>query len=139
MVDKLTTIIASKTTTVEINRDKPTVIIGQRINPTGRKKILAALKAGDLSIVSTDAVVQVQAGAALLDVNAGLSGADEPVLLQQVMRTVMDVTEVPLGIDTANPVALEAALSIYEGTALVNSANGEEKSLKAVLPLVKES
>jgi 5-methyltetrahydrofolate--homocysteine methyltransferase len=80
----------------------------------------------------------VQAGARVLDVNAGVPGADEPALLQQVMRAVMEVTGVPLCIDTANPLALEAALSIYEGKALVNSVNGEEKSLKAVLPLVKE-
>jgi len=85
-----------------------------------------------------DAIAQVQAGARILDVNAGVPGVDEPALLQQVVRTVMEVTDVPLCIDTANPSALEAALSIYAGKALVNSVNGEEKSLKAVLPLVKE-
>ena len=138
MTDNLTTIIASKTTRVEINRDKPTVIIGERINPTGRKKVLAALEAGDFDIVRSDAVSQVRAGARVLDINAGVPLADEPALLQQVMRTVMEVTDVPLCIDTANPSALEAALSIYEGRALVNSVNGEEKSLQAVLPLVKE-
>ena len=138
MADNPTTIIASKTASVEICREKPTVIIGERINPTGRKKVLAALETGDFDIVRSDAVSQVQAGARVLDVNAGVPGADEPALLQQVMRAVMEVTGVPLCIDTANPSALEAALSIYEGKALVNSANGEEKSLKAVLPLVKE-
>jgi 5-methyltetrahydrofolate--homocysteine methyltransferase len=138
MTDNPTTIIASKTTSVEICREKPTVIIGERINPTGRKKVLAALEAGDFDIVRTDASSQVQAGAAVLDVNAGVPGADEPALLQQVMRTVMEVTDVPLCIDTADPSALEAALSTYGGKALVNSVNGEEKSLKAVLPLVKE-
>ena len=138
MAENLTTTIGSKTSNVEICRDKPTVIIGERINPTGRKKVLAALEAGDFDIVRNDAVSQVEAGAPVLDVNAGVPGADEPVLLQQVMRTVMDVTDVPLCIDTANPSALEAALSIYEGKALVNSVNGEEKSLNAVLPLVKE-
>ena len=138
MTDNLTTIIASKTTRVEINRDKPTVIIGERINPTGRKKVLAALEAGDFDIVRSDAVSQVRAGARVLDINAGVPLADEPALLQQVMRAVMEVTDVPLCIDTANPSALEAALSIYEGRALVNSVNGEEKSLQAVLPLVKE-
>jgi len=138
MTDNLTTIIAAKTTSVEICRDKPTVIIGERINPTGRKKVLAALEAGDFDIVRSDAISQVQSGATILDVNAGVPGADEPVLLQQVMRTVMEVTDVPLCIDTANPLALEAALSIYAGKALVNSVNGEEKSLNAVLPLVKE-
>jgi 5-methyltetrahydrofolate--homocysteine methyltransferase len=138
MANNLTTIIASKTTTVEINREKPTVIIGERINPTGRKKVLVALKADDFSIVRDDAIAQVQAGAKVLDVNAGVPGADESVLIQQVMRTVMEVTDVPLCIDTADPAALEAALSIYEGKALVNSVNGEEKSLESVLPLVKE-
>jgi len=138
MADNLTTIIALKTTSVEICREKPTVIIGERINPTGRKKVLAALEAGDFDIVRSDAISQVQAGARVLDVNAGVPGADEPVLLQQVMRAVMEVTDIPLCIDTANPSALEAALSIYQGKALVNSVNGEEKSLKAVLPLVKE-
>jgi len=138
MADNPTTIIASKTASVEICREKPTVIIGERINPTGRKKVLAALETGDFDIVRSDAISQVQAGARVLDVNAGVPGADEPALLQQVMRAVMEVTGVPLCIDTANPSALEAALSIYEGKALVNSANGEEKSLIAVLPLVKE-
>jgi len=138
MADNLTTIIASKTTSVEICRDKPTVMIGERINPTGRKKVLAALEAGDFDIVRSDAISQVQAGARVLDVNAGVPGADEPALLQQVMRAVMEVTGVPLCIDTASPPALEAALSIYDGKALVNSVNGEEKSLNAVLPLVKE-
>ena len=138
MAANLTTSIASKTTSVEICREDPTVIIGERINPTGRKAVLAALEAGDFDIVRTDAISQVQAGAEVLDVNAGVPGADEPALLQQVMRTVMEVTDVPLCIDTADPLALEAALSIYEGKALVNSVNGEDKSLQTVLPLVKE-
>ena len=138
MPGNLTTTIASKNTNVEICREKPTVIIGERINPTGRKKVLTALEAGDFEIVRVDAVSQVQAGATVLDVNAGVPGVDEPALLQQVVRTVMEVTDVPLCIDTANPLALEAALSIYTGKALVNSVNGEEKSLQTVLPLVKE-
>ena len=138
MADYLTTIIASGTTSVEICRDKPTVIIGERINPTGRKKVLAALEAGEFDLVRSDAISQVQAGASILDVNAGVPGADEPALLRQVVRAAMEATGVPLCIDTANPPALEAALSVYEGKALVNSVNGEEKSLKAVLPLVKD-
>jgi len=138
MAGDLTTIITSGSTSVEICREKPTVIIGERINPTGRKKVLAALEAGDFDIVRSDATSQVQAGARVLDVNAGVPGADEPALLQQVVRAVMEVTDVPLCIDTANPSALESALSIYTGKALVNSVNGEEKSLQAVLPLVKE-
>jgi 5-methyltetrahydrofolate--homocysteine methyltransferase len=138
MAENLTTIVSSATQTVEIRRDSPTVIIGERINPTGRKKVLAALKEGDFDIVRRDAEDQVAAGAAILDVNAGVPGADEPALLQQVMRTVMNVTDVPLCIDTADPEALSAALSLYEGKALINSVNGEERSLNAVLPLVKE-
>jgi 5-methyltetrahydrofolate--homocysteine methyltransferase len=138
MTKNLTTIISSTQQTVEISRNNPTVIIGERINPTGRKKVLAALQEGNFDLVRQDAIDQVAAGAAILDVNAGVPDADEPALLQQVLRTVIEVTDVPLCIDTANPKALAAALSIYEGKALVNSVNGEEKSLEAVLPLVKE-
>ncbi|RME73260.1 MAG: pterin-binding protein [Chloroflexi bacterium] len=138
MAKDLTTVVSSKTKTVEINRNNPTVVIGERINPTGRKKVLAALKEGNFDMVRQDARDQVAAGAHILDVNAGVPGADEPALLKQVMQTVMEVTDVPLCIDTADPEALAAALSVYEGKALVNSVNGEERSLEAVLPLVKE-
>lgn len=134
----LTTIVKSATKSVEIHRLSPTVIIGERINPTGRKLMLNALRDGDFDIVRRDAILQVEAGARILDVNAGVPGADEPVLLQQVLRTVMEVTDVPLCIDTADPVALEAALKIYPGKALVNSVNGEKDSLEAVLPLVAQ-
>lgn len=138
MTENLTTILSTKTTTVEISRDKPTAIIGERINPTGRKKVLAALQKGNFGIVRQDAVDQVAAGAQILDVNAGVPGADEPALLKQVLSTVMEVTGVPLCIDTAKPEALAEALSIYDGKALINSVNGEERSLDAVLPLAKE-
>lgn len=138
MTENLTTTISSATQTVEICRGQSTIIIGERINPTGRKKVLAALQTGDFDRVRQDATSQVEAGAAILDVNAGVPGADEPALLKQVLQTVMAVTDVPLSIDTANPAALAAALATYEGKALVNSVNGEEKSLQAVLPLVKE-
>lgn len=138
MTENLTTILSTKTTTVEISRDKPTAIIGERINPTGRKKVLAALQKGNFGIVRQDAVDQVAAGAQILDVNAGVPGADEPALLKQVLSTVMEVTGVPLCIDTAKPEALAEALSIYDGKALINSVNGEERSLEAVLPLAKE-
>ncbi len=138
MPDNMTTIVSSKSKTVEINRNRPTVIIGERINPTGRKLVLAALQEGNFDIVRQDAASQVEAGAAILDVNAGVPGADEPELLKRVLSTVMEVTDVPLCIDTADPEALEAALSLYEGKALVNSVNGEEKSMANVLPLVKE-
>ncbi len=99
----LTTVVRSATKTVEINRDKPTVVIGERINPTGRKQVLAAFQAGDFSIARADALAQVEAGADMLDVNAGVPGADEPVLLVQVLQTVMAATDVPLCIDTADP------------------------------------
>jgi len=138
MTENLTTVLSSKTQSVEINRAQPTVIIGERINPTGRKQVLVALQEGSFDIVRKDAQDQVAAGAIVLDVNAGVPGADEPALLQQVLRTVMEVTDVPLCVDTADPKALEAALSLYPGKALVNSCNGEERSLNAVLPLVKE-
>ena len=138
MAENLTTVVSSKTQTVEINRGNLTVIIGERINPTGRKLMLKALQAGDFDIVRKDAANQVEAGAKILDVNAGVPGADEPALLKQVLSTVMEVVDVPLCIDTADPKALEAALSMYEGKALINSVNGEERSLEAVLPLAKE-
>jgi len=138
MTENLTTLVSSKSETVEINRKNPTVIIGERINPTGRKLMLKALQEGDFDVVRRDAKSQVQAGAKVLDVNAGVPGADEPALLKQVMKTVMEVVDVPLCIDTADPEALEAALKAYEGKPLINSVNGEERSLAAVLPLVKE-
>lgn len=138
MAENLTTIISSKNQNVEINRANPTVIIGERINPTGRKLMLKALQEGNFEVVRKDAKNQVEAGAKILDVNAGVPGADEPALLKEVMATVMDVTDIPLCIDTADPEALEAALKAYEGKALINSANGEERSLGTILPLAKE-
>jgi 5-methyltetrahydrofolate--homocysteine methyltransferase len=138
MNENLTTLLKSKTKTVKIHRDLPTVIIGERINPTGRKAVLEALQAGNFDIVRKDALDQVAAGAAVLDINAGVPGADEPVLIQQIIRNVQEVVDVPLCFDTASPHALAAALSIYEGKALINSVNGEERSLNNVLPLAKE-
>lgn len=138
MVENQKTILSSKTKTVEIYRDSHTVMIGERINPTGRKVVLAALKEGNFELVRQDAIKQVEAGATVLDVNAGVPGADEVALLSQVMQEVMSVVDVPLCIDTANPQALEEALKLYEGKALINSMNGEEKSLETVLPIAKE-
>lgn len=138
MADDITTTISSASKTVEINRSNPTVIIGERINPTGRKKVLAALKEGDFDQVRKDAQDQVEAGALILDVNAGVPGADEPALLVDVLGAVMEVTDVPLCIDTADAEALARALENYEGKALINSVNGEEESLEAVLPLAAE-
>ncbi len=133
----LTTIVSSETEEVKINRELPTVIIGERINPTGRKSLQEQLRQGDFSLVKKDAAAQVEAGAAILDVNAGVPKADEPQLIVEMMQQIREVTQVPLCIDTANPKALEAALKNYKGKALVNSVNGEEAKLEAVLPLIK--
>jgi 5-methyltetrahydrofolate--homocysteine methyltransferase len=138
MAENLTTTVSSKNQTVEINRALPTVVIGERINPTGRKKLQAELEAHIFNIVQHDASAQVLAGAAILDVNAGVPDGDEPRLIAETIRAVMAVTDVPLCIDTADPDALEAALKIYEGKALINSVNGETRSLENMLPLVKE-
>ncbi len=138
MAENLTTIVSSKTKEVLISRDQPCVIIGERINPTGRKKLAAALQEGNFDIVRHDAVAQVEAGAKILDVNVGVPGADEPALLVQAIQAVREVTGVPLCIDTADAAALEAGLKVYDGKALINSVNGEEARLVSVLPLVKE-
>ena len=138
MPENLTTTVSSTNLTVEINRTLPTVVIGERINPTGRKKLQTELEAHKFDIVQHDATTQVQSGAKILDVNAGVPDADEPKLIVETIRAVMAVTDVPLCIDTADPDALEAALKIYEGKALVNSVNGETRSLEKMLPLVKD-
>jgi 5-methyltetrahydrofolate--homocysteine methyltransferase len=138
MANNLTTVVRSATQEVSISRELPTVIIGERINPTGRKKLQEELKQGKFDIVRNDVLAQVAAGAAILDVNAGVPQADEPVLLVEMLRFVSDLTEIPLCIDTANVTALEKALKFYKGKALVNSVNGEEAKLASVLPLIKE-
>jgi 5-methyltetrahydrofolate--homocysteine methyltransferase len=130
--------ISSKTQEVVISRDLPVVIIGERINPTGRKKLAAALEAGDMSVVQEDARRQVEAGSQVLDVNVGVSGADEKALMLEALDAVREVTEVPLCIDSASPAVLAAGLAAYQGKALVNSVNGEEAKLKEVLPVVAE-
>jgi 5-methyltetrahydrofolate--homocysteine methyltransferase len=121
---------------VTIADNLPTVIIGERINPTGRKKLQAALLANDFSIVASEARAQTAAGAHMLDVNVGVAGGDEPRLIVEAMKVVMDNSPVPLCIDSANPIALEAALKIYPGVALVNSVTGEDDKLDIVLPLI---
>jgi 5-methyltetrahydrofolate--homocysteine methyltransferase len=138
MAKNLTTVVSSATQEVSISRDLPTVIIGERINPTGRKKLQEELRKGKLDIVRNDVVAQVEAGAAILDVNAGVPQADEPALLVEMLQFVSELTEVPLCIDTANVKALERALKFYKGKPLVNSVNGEEAKLESVLPLIKE-
>ncbi len=138
MAEKLTTTIRSESQEVLINCDLPTVIIGERLNPTGRKKFQRELKDRKFDIVRRDALAQVEAGARILDVNAGVPQADEPTLLVEMIKVVTEVTDVPLCIDTAKISALKASLKFYKGKALVNSVNGEEKKLETILPLVKE-
>ena len=133
-----TTILSSATKKVQISRHGPTVLIGERINPSGRKRLAAALLAGDMSIVESEARAQVAAGADIIDINVGAAGVDEERILPLAVQTAMAATDVPLSIDTTNPAALRAALAVYRGKALVNSVNGEESSLARVLPLVKE-
>ena len=138
MASNLTTIISSSDREVSISRDLPTVIIGERINTTGRKKLQDELRQGNFETVRKDAAAQIEAGAALLDVNAGVAGLDEPALLKEMIDVVREMTDVPFCIDTANPKALEGALAQYQGKPLVNSVNGEEARLETVLPLIKE-
>jgi 5-methyltetrahydrofolate--homocysteine methyltransferase len=128
---------------VVISDDRPTVIIGERINPTGKKKLSAALVAGDLSIVHKEALAQVEAGADVLDVNVGAAGVDEVELLPRAVKLVMETVDVPICIDTADTEAMALALAVHkelapEGKPLINSVNGEEERLEGVLPLVAE-
>ena len=136
--NNLETIVSSATRTVTISRNGPVVIVGERINPTGRKALIAALREGNMDVVRRDAIAQAEAGASILDVNAGVPDVDEPALMRQIIRAVREVTDLPLCIDSPNPATLEAGLSIYDGKALINSVNGEERSLNSILPLVKK-
>ena len=122
---------------VIIGDDQPTVLIGERINPAGKKELAESLKAGNLEIVRKEALAQVQAGADILDVNVGTFGVDEVTLLPKAVQAVMGTVDVPLCLDSSKPDALEAALKVYEGKPLVNSVTCEEHSLKRILPLVK--
>ena len=130
------TLLTSAHKEVRIGFDRPFVIIGERINPTGRKMLAEEMKQGDYSRVEADAIAQVEAGAHMLDVNAGIPLADEPAILAEAIKLVQSVTDVPLSIDSSIVAALEAGLSVYQGKALVNSVTGEEERLEAVLPLV---
>ena len=132
------TVVSSSTKEIRIGVDHPFVIIGERINPTGRKLLAEEMKAGNLERVVTDAVAQVEAGALMLDVNAGVPLADEPGILAESIKLVQSVTEVPLCIDSSIIEALEAGLSVYQGKALLNSVTGEEERLEVILPLVKK-
>jgi len=139
------TVVASRTRTVTIGFDEPFCVIGERINPTGRKKLAAELEAGDFSTIEKDALEQVACGAMVLDINAGVvynSNPDpnqtEPPLMRQVLRTVTALVDVPLCIDSSVPAALEAGLEEVDGRPLLNSVTGEEERLEAILPLVKK-
>jgi 5-methyltetrahydrofolate--homocysteine methyltransferase len=132
------TVISSATKEVVIGFDRPFVIIGERINPTGRKILAAEMAAGDFTRVEADARAQVEAGAHMLDVNAGIPLADEPAILARAIQLVQSVTDVPLSIDSSIVAALEAGLAVYKGKALVNSVTGEDERLEAVLPLIKK-
>jgi 5-methyltetrahydrofolate--homocysteine methyltransferase len=132
------TVISSRTKTVIISPDRTFKIIGERINPTGRKMLAKEMAAGNYDRVRDDAILQVAAGAHLLDVNAGIPLADEPAILAEAIQLVQSVTDVPISIDSSIVAALERGLEAYEGKALVNSVTGEDERLESVLPLVKK-
>ena len=139
------TIVESKTRTAIIGFDQPFCVIGERINPTGRKKLAAELEAGDFSTVEKDALAQVAAGATMLDINAGVvynsnpnPNETEPPLMTKVLTMVQNLVDIPLCIDSSVPAALEAGLAACEGRPLLNSVTGEEDRLEAILPLVKK-
>jgi 5-methyltetrahydrofolate--homocysteine methyltransferase len=130
------TVLRSRSASVTIGDEQPFCVIGERINPTGRKLFAEELRAGDLSTVTVDALAQVNAGANMLDVNAGIPLVDESELLKSMLRTVQDAVDVPICIDSSVIEALEAGLSVYEGRALVNSVTAEDERLEEILPLV---
>jgi 5-methyltetrahydrofolate--homocysteine methyltransferase len=123
---------------VIISPERPFTIIGERINPTRRKKLAETMAQEDFSVVLEDARRQIEAGAHVLDVNAGIPGADEPRLLRGAVQAVIELAQVPLCIDTANPEALKAALEVYPGKALINSTTAEESMMQRVFPLAKQ-
>lgn len=123
---------------VVIGDKRPTVLIGERINPTGKKKMSEALKAGDLEIIGNEARAQAEAGADIIDVNINAIGVDEVTMLPRAVQAVMATVDIPLCLDSPNPEALEAALKVYHGKPLINSVTGEEHSLDKILPLVKK-
>jgi len=130
--------ITSASKEVLIGEGRPTVLIGERINPSGRKKLSGAIKAGQLEIIGSEAKAQVEAGADIIDVNVGAFGVDEVDVLPRAVKIAMKAVDAPLCIDSSSPDALVAALKVYKGKPLVNSVNGEEKSLAKVLPVIKE-
>jgi 5-methyltetrahydrofolate--homocysteine methyltransferase len=132
------TVLRSRSKEVVISVDRPFVMIGERINPTGRKVLAAEMRAGVMDRVKADAIAQVEAGAQLLDVNAGVPMVDEPALLVAAIKAVSEVTDVPICIDSSVIEALEAALAVYEGKALVNSVTAEGERMDRILPVVKK-
>ena len=132
------TLVSSATKEVVIGFDQPFVMIGERINPTGRKLLSEEMSKGDFSRVEQDTLAQVAAGAHMLDVNAGIPLADEPKILADTIKLVQSLTDVPLSIDSSIVAALQAGLEVYQGKALLNSVTGEEERLEEVLPLVKK-
>jgi 5-methyltetrahydrofolate--homocysteine methyltransferase len=130
------TVLRSRSASVTIGAEQPFCVIGERINPTGRKVFAEELRNGDLSTVTVDALAQAQAGANMLDVNAGIPLVDEPELLKAMLKTVQDAVDLPICIDSSVIEALEAGLSVYEGRALVNSVTAEDERLDEILPLV---
>ena len=132
------TVISSASREVVIGFERPFVMIGERINPTGRKVLAAEMAAGNFSRVESDTLAQLAAGAHMLDVNAGIPLADEPAILARTIQLVQSITDVPLSIDSSIVAALEAGLAVYKGKPLVNSVTGEEERLETVLPLVKK-
>ena len=132
------TVVSSHSKEVVIGFDRPFCVIGERINPTGRKKLAAEMAAGDYSTVQADALAQVQAGAHMLDVNAGIPLADEPAMLAESIKLVQSLVDAPLSIDSSIVAALERGLEVYQGKALVNSVTGEVERLECVLPLIKK-
>jgi len=136
------TIVASATREVVIGFDQPFCVIGERINPTGRKKLAAEMLEGNFDTVKKDALEQVAAGATMLDVNAGVTAVDpnatEPALLVQTLEIVQSLVNVPLSIDSSVSAAIEAALKVAKGRPLVNSVTGEEEKLEKILPLIKK-
>ncbi len=132
------TILRSRSNEAVIDTDGAFAIIGEKINPTGNKRMSEALRQEDMETIREFATAQVDAGAVVLDVNTGLRGIDEVAMLPRVIQLVQQTVDVPISIDTANPEALEAGLKVIEGKALINSVTGEEKSMEAILPLAKE-
>lgn len=132
------TILRSATKTIEIDFESPMIVIGEKINPTGRKKMAAALEAGDYEYIRDLAVSQVEAGADILDVNVGVPGLDDVRLMEQLVKLVIKWVDVPLCLDSPNPAALAAGLAVAPGKPLVNSVSGEATRLASILPIVKD-